>query len=88
MWNLLKDNQNTKTTCLPENISQPQLNNNPLKSQDRVSDVTFIITYNPALPIINKIIQNNLSILQIDEDMKNFSPSKSLITIYRREKNF
>ena len=45
--------------------------------QDRVSDVKFITTYNPALPIINKIIQNNVFILHTDEEMKKFSPSRS-----------
>ena len=33
----------------------------------KVSNVKLITTYNPALPKINKIIQNNLSILYTDE---------------------
>ena len=85
---------------MPDNISHPQLSNNSevtnktgaeartkQDKQNRVKEDKFITTYNPALPIINKIIQNNLSILYTDEDMKNFSLSNSLITIYRREKN-
>ena len=45
--------------------------------QDRVSNDKFITTYNPALPTINKIIQNNVFILNIDEEMKKLSPSMS-----------
>ena len=55
--------------------------------QDNVSDVKFIAIYNPVLPNINKIIQNYLSILHTDEDMKKLFPRNSLTTIYRREKN-
>ena len=36
----------------------------------KVRNVKFITTYNPALPNINKIIHNNLSILYTDEKMK------------------
>ena len=45
------------------------------EKRDKVSNVKFIITYNPALPNINKIIQNNLSILHTGEDMKKHFPS-------------
>ena len=45
------------------------------EKRDKVSNVKFIITYNPALPNINKIIQNNLSILHTGEDMKKRFPS-------------
>ena len=38
------------------------------------------------MPNIDKIIQNILFILQTDEDMKELFPTKSIITIYRREK--
>ena len=58
------------------------------EKQDKVSDVKLITTYNPALPNINKIIQNNLTILHTDEDMKKLFLRNSLTTIYRREKNF
>ena len=54
--------------------------------QDKVSDLKFITTYNPALPNIHNIIQNNLSILHTDENMKKIFPSKSIKTLYRREK--
>ena len=39
------------------------------------------------MPNIHNIIQNNLSILHTDENMKNIFPSKSIKTLYRREKN-
>ena len=55
--------------------------------QDKVSDLKFITAYNPALPNIHNIIQNNLSILHTDENMKKIFPSKSIKTLYRREKN-
>ena len=55
--------------------------------QDKVSDLKFIITYNPALPNIHNIIQNNLSILYTDENLKKILPSKSIKTLSRREKN-
>ena len=55
--------------------------------QDKVSDLKLITTYNPALPNIHNIIQNNLSILHTDENMKKIFPSKSIKTLYRREKN-
>ena len=55
--------------------------------QDKVSDLKFITTYNPALSNIHNIIQNNLSILHTDENMKKIFPSKSIKTLYRREKN-
>ena len=55
--------------------------------QDKVSDLKFITFYNPALPNSHNIIQNNLSILPTDENMKKISPSKSIKTLYRREKN-
>ena len=54
--------------------------------QDKVSDLKFITTYNPALPNFHNIIQNNLSILHTDENMKKIFPSKSIETLYRREK--
>ena len=54
--------------------------------EEKVSDVKFIPTYNPALPNINKIIKNNLSILHTDEKKKIF-PSNTMKILYRREKN-
>ena len=51
-----------------------------------MSDLKFITTYNPALPNIHNIIQNNLSILHTDENRKKSFPSKSIKTLYRREK--
>ena len=54
--------------------------------QDKVTDLKFITTYNPALPNIHNI-QNNLSILHTDENMKKIFPSKSIKSLYRREKN-
>ena len=55
--------------------------------QDKVSDLKFITTYNPALPNIHNIIQNNLSLLHTDENMKKIFTFKSIKTLYRREKN-
>ena len=55
--------------------------------QDKVSHLKFITSYNPALPNIHNIIQNNRSILYTDENMKKIFPSKSITTLYRREKN-
>ena len=52
-----------------------------------MSDLKFITTYNPALPNIHYIIQNNPSILHIDENVKKIFPSKSMKTLYWREKN-
>ena len=52
-----------------------------------MSDLKFIITYNPALPNIHNIIQSNLPILHTDENMKKIFPSKSIKTLYKREKN-
>ena len=54
---------------------------------DKVSDLKFITTYDPALPNIHNIVENNLSILHTDENMKKIFPSKSIKTLYRREKN-
>ena len=39
------------------------------------------------MPNIHYIIQNNLSILHIDENVKKIFPSKSMKTLYWREKN-
>ena len=39
------------------------------------------------MPNIHNIIQNNLSILHTDQNMKKIIPSKSIKTLYRREKN-
>ena len=44
--------------------------------QDKASHVKFITTYNLALPNIHNFIQNNLSILHTDENMKKIFPSK------------
>ena len=55
--------------------------------QDKVSHLKFITSYNPALPNIHNIIQNNLPILYTDENMKKIFPSKSIKTLYGREKN-
>ena len=54
--------------------------------QDKVSHLKFITSYNSALPNIHNIIQNNLPILHTDENMKRLFPSKSIKTLYRREK--
>ena len=53
----------------------------------KVSNIKFITTYNPALPNINKIIKNNLSILYTDEKMKGIFQPNTIKTLYRREKN-
>ena len=55
--------------------------------KDKVSDIKFVTTYNPALPNINKIIRDNLSILHTDEKMKEIFPPNSFKMLYRREKN-
>ena len=52
-----------------------------------MSDLKFITTYNAALPIIHNIIQNTLSILRTDENLKKLFPFKSMKTLYRRKKN-
>ena len=52
--------------------------------QDKVSDLKFISTYNPALPHIHNIIQNNLSILHTGENVTKIFRSKSTKTLYRR----
>ena len=57
------------------------------QTKAKVSDLKFITTYNPALPNIHYIIQNNPSILHIDENVKKIFPSKSMKTLYWREKN-
>ena len=51
----------------------------------KVSDLKFIITYNPELANMHNIIQNNLSILHTDENMKKIFLSKSIKTLHRRE---
>ena len=55
--------------------------------QDKVSDLKFMATYKSAWPNIHNIIQNNLSILHTDENLKKMFPSKSIKTFYRKEKN-
>jgi len=52
-----------------------------------VSGIKFITTYNPALPNINKIIKDNLSILHTDEKFKEIFPPNTMKMIYRRERN-
>ena len=52
-----------------------------------MSVLKFITTYNPVLPNIHNIIQNYLSILYTDENMKKIFSSKSIKSLYRREKN-
>ena len=65
MWYLIKDHWNTKNVSVPENKSHELLNKSSLKlemkheKQDKVSDLKFITTYNPALFNINKIIRND-----------------------------
>ena len=54
--------------------------------KEKVNDVKFITTYNPALPNIKKIIQNNLSILHTDEKTEEIYPPNTMKTLYRREK--
>ena len=55
--------------------------------QDKVSHLKFITSYNPALPNIHNIIQNNLSILHTDENMKKIFPSKTIKTLHKRKKH-
>ena len=55
--------------------------------QDKVIDLEFIITYNTALHNIHNIIQNNISILHTDKNIKKTSPSKSTKIFCRREKD-
>ena len=55
--------------------------------QNKMSDLKFITIYNPALSNIHSIIQDNLSILHNDENMKKTFPPKSIKTLYRREEN-
>ena len=55
-----------------------------------MSDLKFITTYNPTLPNVHNIItiyHSQLSILHTDKNMKKIFPSKSIKTLYRREKN-
>ena len=49
--------------------------------QDKVSDLKIISTNNTALPNIHNAIQNYLSILHTDENMKKLFPSKSIKTL-------
>ena len=69
-----------------KNITRTEARKKQTK-KDKVSDIRFITTYNPALPNINKIIHDNLSILYTDEDMKKLFPPNSIKTLYRRGKN-
>ena len=55
--------------------------------QDKVSDLKIISTNNTAFPNIHNAIQNDLSILRTDENIKKLFPSKSIKTLYRREKD-
>ena len=55
--------------------------------KEKVSDVKFITTYNPALPNINKIMKNNLAIFYTDEKMKKIFPPNTIKALYRRKKN-
>ena len=93
MWLLTKVHRNTqnKPSTIKRQFSEVRNKTRPqskkLEKQDRVIDVKFIATYNPALPNINKIIHNNWSILHSDENMKTLFPPSSLTTVYRREKN-
>ena len=57
------------------------------QTKAKVSDLKFITTYNPALPNIYNIIQNNLSTLHTDENVKKIFLSKSIKNLYWREKN-
>ena len=47
----------------------------------------LITTYSPELPKIHSIIQNNLSILNSDENMKKIFSSKLVKTLHRRKTN-
>ena len=69
-----------------KNITKTEVRKNQTK-KDKVSDIRFITTYNPALPNINKITHDNLSILYTDEDMKKLFPPNSIKALYRRGKN-
>ena len=55
--------------------------------QDKVKDLKFITSFKPALPNMHKIIQNNLLILHTDGKMKKSFLSKSIKTLYKKEKN-
>ena len=43
--------------------------------------------YNPNLPNINSLINKYLPTLHADLDLKKNFPTKSITTIYRRQKN-
>ena len=49
--------------------------------KEMVINVKFITTYNPALPNINRIVKNNLSILHTDEKMKKIFPPNTMKTL-------
>ena len=53
--------------------------------KEKVTDIKFITTYNPALPNINKIIKTNLSILYTDENMKKIFPPNTIKILYRHK---
>lgn len=48
---------------------------------------SFITTYSPSLPDIDKIIKKHLPILHSNSDMKDLFPEGSFKTTYRRAKN-
>ena len=52
-----------------------------------MSDLKFIINYNPALPDIHNIIQNIYQYCTLMKIQKKIFPSKSIKTLYRKEKN-
>ena len=56
--------------------------------KEKVSDVKFITTYNPDLPIIKKIIKNSLYIVHTDEKMKKIFPRNIIKPFSRRKSIF
>ena len=56
--------------------------------KEKVSDVKFITTYNPDLPIIKKIIKNSLYIVHTDEKMKKIFPRNTIKPFSRRKSIF
>ena len=49
--------------------------------------VQFVMPYNPNLPNINSLINKYLPTSHADLDLKEIFPTKSITTIYRRQKN-
>ena len=60
--------------------------NNPHRSRKR-KIVPFVTDFNPNLPNIRKIINNNIHHIKSSEILKDIFPDKSIITSFRRPKN-